>query len=97
MDAGWPTEAARVPEGLSPERAWRWCVLRTIRDGRLAVARGQWVSRRNLERLFCRRWWNMAVSLPGAEIAPNAARRRAGWGRTWIRYSLFNQSIKEQQ
>lgn len=56
MEAGWPAEAARVPRGLSPERAWRWCLLRTLRDMRLAALRGRPISRSNAERLLRRRW-----------------------------------------
>ncbi len=63
MDAGWPTEAARVPEGLSPERAWRWCVLRTVRDVRLAARRGRVISRPNARRLVLRRWGRVIRSV----------------------------------
>jgi len=56
MEAPWPTEAARVPEGLSPGRAWRWCLKRTLRDMRLAAARGRPMSRPNALRLLRRRW-----------------------------------------
>jgi hypothetical protein len=52
----WPADAARAPEGLSPERAWRWCMLRTLRDMRLAVRRGRAISRPNARRLIQRRW-----------------------------------------
>ncbi len=55
-DAGWLVDAARVSVGLLPERAWRWCLLRTLRDMRLAARRGRPISRPNAERLFCRRW-----------------------------------------
>jgi len=38
------------------DRAWRWCIVRTLRDLRLSIRRGRPISRPNLERLFCRRW-----------------------------------------
>jgi hypothetical protein len=56
MDAGWPTEAARVPEGLSAKRAGRWCLLQTLRDLRLAARRGRPISQPNAQRLLRRRW-----------------------------------------
>jgi len=42
------------------QRLWRWCVVRTLRDGRLIRRRGQWVGGRNLERMFARRWHDIA-------------------------------------
>ena len=39
------------------QRLWRWCVMRTLRDGRFAKAKGKWIGMRNLERLASRRWW----------------------------------------
>jgi len=56
MEAQWPTEAARVPRGLPPQRAWRWCLRRTLRDVRLAAARGRPMSLPNALRLLHRRW-----------------------------------------
>jgi len=39
--AHWPgAQACRMPAGLSEERLKRWCLLRTLRDQRLAAARG---------------------------------------------------------
>lgn len=67
----WPVKAAHVPVGLPPLRAWRWCVLRTLRDGRLAQRRGRPLSRPNLERLFCRRWSRVVHS----------SGKSAGWQR----------------
>jgi len=56
MEADWPVEATLVPQGLSPERAWRWCLLRTLRDVRLAARRGRAISQTNARRLLYRRW-----------------------------------------
>jgi hypothetical protein len=56
MDADWPMDAARVPPGLPPDRAWRWCLLRTRRDIRLAARHGRAISPPNARRLLQRRW-----------------------------------------
>jgi hypothetical protein len=45
-----------TPTGLSANRAWRWCILRTLRDARLARQRGRPIARHHLARLFARRW-----------------------------------------
>ena len=82
MDATWPTDAARVPAGLTPARAWRWCVLRTLRDARLAAARGRPMSQRNAERLFRRRWQRAAVRFPRLTAV---GQRRVAWGRQMVR------------
>lgn len=66
-EAEWPTDAARVPKGLTPERAWRWCVLRTVRDYRLAIRAGRYISRPVLERLFCRRWGRIQAFRSGID------------------------------
>lgn len=41
-------------------RAWRWCVKRTQRDGRLAARRGRPISAANQRRLRTRRWAELA-------------------------------------
>ncbi len=51
----WAGELA-LPDGLAGARLWRWCVLRTLRELRLAHARGRWIGRASLERRFARRW-----------------------------------------
>ena len=56
------------------DRAWRWCIERTLRDLELSVRRGRPITRPNLERLFCRRWWRAAPGDPGAELDRRAAR-----------------------
>lgn len=38
------------------DRAWQWCITRTVRDLRVSIRRGRPITRPNLERLFCRRW-----------------------------------------
>ncbi len=89
MEASWPTGAARVPHGLSPQRLWRWCVLRTLRDGRLAAQRNRPISRPNLERLFCRRW------AAGVKVGPPPVYREScdQWktvGRSVVRQKFPN-------
>lgn len=82
MDRGtWPCPAARVPRRLGATRGWRWCVLRTIRDARLAAARGRPISRPTLERLFARRWHRLAAGLPVAAAGRAHGRRivRDSW------------------
>ena len=66
MEAVWPTDAVRVPHNLPPERAWRWCILRTLREVRLARQRGGWMSRVSAERLFSRRWHRVRTGLATA-------------------------------
>lgn len=46
----------RVPCSLSLPRAWKWCVMATMRDLRESAARGYAISLPNLRRLFVRRW-----------------------------------------
>ncbi len=69
---GWAAEAARVPAGLSPERAWRWCVLQTWRDMKRAARGGRPISLPNAERLFSRRWWRACTAGTAAATEPVA-------------------------
>jgi hypothetical protein len=41
---------------MSAGRAWRWCVLRTLHDARLAARKGRPASVRQWQRRFARRW-----------------------------------------
>jgi hypothetical protein len=52
----WKLGRHEVPAGLSADRAWRWCVLRTVRDARLARQKGRPIAMHHLARLFSRRW-----------------------------------------
>lgn len=52
----------RVPVYLPLPRAWRWCLLATIRDQRLAARRGRAISFPNLRRLLLRRWAEVCVA-----------------------------------
>ena len=80
MDASWPIEQAQVPAHLPADRAWRWCVVRTVRDMRIARRRGHWLSRQTAERLFCRRWgrWRSVESVERYVAREQVGRRLAG-------------------
>jgi len=95
MDGIWPMDAARVPADLPPDRAWRWCLLRTLRDARLAAHRGRPISRPNLERLFYRRWWRASASV--SAFAAVAAGGHEGLGRAVVRQSRVRLLSKEQR
>jgi len=83
MDAQDSTVGRRIPEGLSMNRLWRWCVKRTIRDYRLSVRARRPITRPNLERLFARRWWAAAVGRQ--RLARSRVRRREVEGRVSVR------------
>jgi len=59
----WSIASAEVPHGLSPDRAWCWCILSTLRDMRLSARRGRPISLFNAERLFCRRWARVSMEI----------------------------------
>ena len=46
----------RVPCSMTLDRAWRWCILASIRELRLAARRRREIAWPNLRRLFARRW-----------------------------------------
>jgi hypothetical protein len=57
MDGRMMTTGVRtIPTGLPFGRAWRWCVLSTIRDLRRSAARRRTMSLPNTRRLFLRRF-----------------------------------------
>ena len=56
-------ELEHAPVFRSPKRAWRWCVLRTIRDRQLAERRGRPISGPNARRLWMRRLRRMISAL----------------------------------
>lgn len=63
----WPfAGACRVPAGMDRSRLWQWCVLRTLRDARLAKARGRPIAATTLARRLERRW-RRAVEARGGE------------------------------
>jgi hypothetical protein len=64
------------------DRAWRWCIERTLRDLELSIRRGRPITRPNLERLFCRRWAQVVSSGVGGGLAVT---RRERDGRHAVR------------
>ena len=52
-------DTRHIPEGMPPDRAYRWCLARTTRDLRQSVRRGKVISLPSLCRLFTRRWQNV--------------------------------------
>ena len=46
----------RVPCSMTLDRAWRWCILASIRELRLAAQREREIAWPNMRRLFARRW-----------------------------------------
>jgi hypothetical protein len=44
---------------MPADRAWRWCILRTARDARLARQKGRPIAKHHLARLLVRRWHQM--------------------------------------
>jgi hypothetical protein len=71
-----------VPSDLSADRAWRWCVLRIVRDAKLAKYKGRPIARHHLERLFARRWYDMLENLN--ELDKKSFLRRLHRGRHFI-------------
>jgi len=81
----WPGAAAyRVPTGLSGQRLWRWCVVRTIRDARLARGEGRPWPAHQLARRFERRWWR-CVGAGAVAAEPGIAEDAARAGRRAVR------------
>ena len=86
MDANrpaWTLGRQGGPPELSPGRAWRWCVLRTLRDAKLARHKGRPIARHHLEGLFARRWHEMSDRL--AKLDKKWFLRRLHRGRHLIR------------
>ncbi|HET6248705.1 MAG TPA: hypothetical protein VFE47_13465 [Tepidisphaeraceae bacterium] len=52
----WTPARHRLPTGLPANRAWRWCLLRTARDAKIASHKGKPIAEHHLERLLARRW-----------------------------------------
>jgi len=81
MDEPTRTAWRAVAGETAMDRAWRWCVKRTLREGRRSAARGRPISRPNLERLFSR---HLARRLRRRATAEEYARRRRA-GRRAVR------------
>ena len=61
-----------VPCNMTLDRAWRWCVLATLRELRVMRGRGRDLAWNNLRRLFMRRW---ADTCSLYDLADDAAER----------------------
>ena len=75
-----------VPAHLPLERAWRWCLVATLRDLRVSVDRGRLISLPSLRRLFLRRWATVCWANEIREDAAVMARRDAGVDQVLERY-----------
>lgn len=64
-----------VPVQLSFERAWRWCILATLRDLRHSVRRRRTISLPNTRRLFLRRFSELCSAQGLAEACPERLRQ----------------------
>ena len=79
---------ARTPPGVEASpRLWRWCVARTLRDGRLTMRHGWWISRANLERMFARRWARVSVGWNKTQRDELNQHGRSAIRRAWRRAS----------
>ena len=66
-----------VPVHLPIERAWRWCVVGTLRDLRTSVSRNRVICLPNLRRLWCRRWSEVCWANDLADDCPRAISRQS--------------------
>ena len=60
MDAPGPMDPRHVPKGMTPDRAYRWCLARTTRDLRESIRHNRPITLPTLRRLFARRWLNVS-------------------------------------
>jgi hypothetical protein len=65
-----------VPVHLLFERAWRWCILATLRDLRHSVRRSRTISLPNTRRLFLRRFNELCRAQGLGEICPKRFRQQ---------------------
>jgi|ETNmetMinimDraft_15_1059895.scaffolds.fasta_scaffold38214_2 hypothetical protein len=56
MDPPGPMDSRHTPRRMAPDRALRWCLVRTWLDVRRSVRRNRTLSLPNTLRLFSRRW-----------------------------------------
>ena len=84
------SDIRNIPTNLSFERAWRWCILVTIRDLRLSAARQRTISLPNMKRLFLRRFHDVC-NLDG--VADEAGSRVR---RTNQAIAFLNENYKRQ-
>jgi len=84
-----------VPVQLSFERAWRWCILATLRDLRLSAGRSRTISLPNARRLFLRRF-NELCSAHGLVEACPERRRQESLGSLFIQQHYQSQVSRLQ-
>jgi hypothetical protein len=97
MDAPGPMNPSHTPTGLSPQRARRWCVVRTLRDLRSSVRRGKPITLPNLLRLFDRRWHRISM-MTHARLAPRDPMKEGDAGRRYLRdYYRRNQPFARSE
>ena len=69
-----------VPTHLPLQRAWRWCVLATLRDGQLSHRQDRPIPTSCLRRLIYRRWANLCWAKNIQPDNPHAITgRQTGW------------------
>lgn len=84
----------QVPgESMLSRRMWRWCIARTLRDLRESVRRGQPINRRDLRRLFQRRWSELSIEAGMAEESEVRGRREVGG--CYVVESLYALELRE--
>jgi hypothetical protein len=78
MDGPYSIPGVRtVPIQLSFERAWRWCILATLRDLRCSVRRNRTISLPNTRRLYLRRFNELCSAHGLAEMCPERVRQES--------------------
>lgn len=82
-----------VPAQLPLERAWRWCVLSTIRDLRLSSCRQRTISLPNARRLYLRRFTELCTAQRIAEGNPQRE-HYAGMGATFLQQHYSSQKAR---
>ena len=75
---------------LPSERAWRWCVLATLRDLRLGCAGGRAMSLPNTRRVFLRRFGDVCHGI-SRKCPPETRRHWERLGGAFIRQQYARQ------
>ena len=79
IDAPGPMDPRHVPKGMTPDRAYRWCLARTTRDLRESIRRRRPITFPALRRLLNRRWLNVSQHCyPAPEVGSKNAGAQRG-------------------